>query len=126
MNTRQIHSVVNFLIAAVWVANGLFCKVLNLVPRHRQIVARILGDEWAPLLTTLIGIAEVVMAAWVLSRVWSRFNAVVQMSIIATMNVIEMVLAPDLLLWGQLNALFALMFIALIGVNEFVLKKDAR
>ena len=37
------HQVLHYLIAAVWLANGLFCKVLNLVPRHQQIVARILG-----------------------------------------------------------------------------------
>ncbi len=37
------NQILNYLIAAVWIANGLFCKVLNLVPRHQEIVARIIG-----------------------------------------------------------------------------------
>jgi hypothetical protein len=28
------YQLLNYLIAAVWLVNGLFCKVLNLVPRH--------------------------------------------------------------------------------------------
>jgi hypothetical protein len=31
-----------WLIALVWIINGLFCKVLNWAPRHQLIVARIL------------------------------------------------------------------------------------
>jgi hypothetical protein len=87
-----------------------------------QIVGRILGDESARLFTTLIGISEIAMAAWVLSGVSRRINVLTQMSVIAVMNMIEFVFAPDLLLWGRANAIFALCFIILVGYNEFVLR----
>lgn len=109
----------NYLIAAVWIANGLFCKVLNLVPRHQLIVARITRNAHAGVLTRAIGFAEIAMAVWILSGIKPRLNAIAQAVIIATMNSLEFVLAPDLLLWGRLNALFALLFILLILYNAF-------
>lgn len=117
------HQIVNYFIAAVWLINGLVCKVLNLVPRHREIVARILGDSHASLFTIIIGILEILMAVWVLSRIMSRINAITQMIIIATMNTIEFFVAPDLLLWGRWNAFFAFLFILLIFYNEFYCRK---
>lgn len=117
------HKLLNYFIAIVWFANGLFCKVLDLVPRHRQIVASILGDDYAKPLTLLIGFSEIGMAVWILSRRWTRLNAALQIFVIATMNILEFTLAPDLLLWGKANAIFAFMFILLIYYNEFYLNK---
>jgi hypothetical protein len=108
------YQLLNYLIAAVWLVNGLFCKVLNLVPRHRQIVARILGNTYARLITKAIGFSEIAMAAWIVSGFLPKLNAIVQIAIIATMNLLEFILAPDLLLWGRFNALFAFLFILLI------------
>ena len=73
---------------------GLFCKVLNFVPRHEQIVARILGAGCARTLTEAIGAAEILMAVWVLSGIAARFNAVTQIAVIGAMNVLEFILAP--------------------------------
>jgi hypothetical protein len=101
----------------------LFCKVLNLVPRHQQIVASILGDSYARPLTILIGISEIVMAVWVLSRYKSKFNSIAQIIVFATMNTLEFILVPDLLLWGKFNSLFALLLITIIYFNEFHLNK---
>lgn len=119
----SLHKILIFLIAAVWLINGLFCKVLNFVPRHEQIVARILGGDYAKLLTILIGLAEIGMTIWILSRIKPKINAVVQMLIVAAMNVLEFILVPDLLLWGRANAAVASAFILLIYFNEFVLGK---
>jgi hypothetical protein len=105
-----------YLIAAVWLANGLFCKVLNLVPRHRQIVARILGDTYAAPLTVLIGLAEVGMMAWGLSGLWRRQCGYVQVGVVLLMNVIEFWLAPDLLLFGRFNLLIAILFAGVVYV----------
>jgi DoxX-like family len=113
----------NVLIAAVWLINGLFCKVLGLVPRHEEIVGRILGPEHARAITVAIGVAEVAMAVWISSGFASRLNAITQIVVIAAMNILEFLLAPDLLLWGRLNALFALLFIVLIWYREFRLEK---
>lgn len=110
---------ITYFIAIVWIVNGLFCKILNLVPRHEEIVARILGETYAEPLTKLIGLAEILMAIWILSRIKPRLNAVFQILIIALMNSIEFFLAADLLLWGRANAIFAVLFSILIYYNEF-------
>lgn len=123
MKTPTTHKILLYLIAAVWLANGLFCKVLNLVPRHTEIVARILGDTYARPLTILIGCSEILMMVWVLSGIRARWCAIVQAVVIASMNVLEFTLVPDILLWGRLNIIFAFAFIALILCNEFVLNK---
>ncbi|MBS1611912.1 MAG: DoxX-like family protein [Bacteroidetes bacterium] len=121
MRKQTVHNIITWLIAAVWLANGLLCKVLGIVPRHEQIVARILGAEYAHPLTVLIGISEIGMAVWVVSRLFIRLNATLQIAIVLTMNVIEFSLAPDLLLWGRLNIVFAILFSALVYYNDFVL-----
>lgn len=123
MNDRSIHTILNYCIAAIWMINGLFCKVLNLVPRHQQIVAKILWEEHAGALTILIGSAEVFISVWILSTVKSRLNAAVQILIISIMNTLECILVPDLLLWGKANALFASVLVLIIYFNEFILNK---
>lgn len=110
LSSVKIYRVLNVLIACVWLVNGLLCKVLHLVPRHEQIVARILGDKYAHPLTVLIGLSEIVMGLWVLSGYKAKVNAIVQIVVVLSMNVIEFCLASDLLLWGKLNAFFALLF----------------
>ncbi|MFN0277092.1 MAG: DoxX-like family protein [Pyrinomonadaceae bacterium] len=105
----------------VWICFGLFCKVLGLVPRQRDIVARILGETHATFLTKTIGLAEIGMGIWILSGIASKVNAITQISIIALMNILEFFLTPDLLLWRRANAIFALMFILLIYYREFYL-----
>ena len=123
MKIKNLHKALTLLISVVWLANGLFCKVLNLVPRHEQIVARMLGEDYSRPLTILIGLSEIIMAVWVLSKFKSKLNAITQILVVATMNTLEFILIPDLLLWGRLNSLFALLFISLVYYNEFVLNK---
>ena len=123
MTDKAIHKLLTYCIATIWIANGLFCKVLNLVPRHQQIVAKILGDEHSRLLTIAIGCSEIFMAVWILSNNKSRFNAIAQILIIATMNTLEFFLVPDLLLWGKANAIFAFILILAVYFNEFYLNK---
>ncbi len=123
MKLKLIHSIFTFGIAMVWFVNGLFCKVLNAVPRHEQIVAKILGTPYAKLFTILIGCSEIFMALWILSKIKTRINAIVQILIVATMNTLEFVLVPELLLWGKLNAIFAFVFIIVVYFNEFYLHK---
>lgn len=113
----------NLSIALVWFVNGLFCKVLNLVPRHQQIVARILGDDHASILTGTIGVLEIFMSVWVISRIHSRLCTFVQIVLIATMNIIEFTLAPDLLLFGRMNILVATLFILVLVFNEYYLNR---
>jgi len=119
MTLARSYLFIRILIALVWLANGLLCKILNLVPRHTTIVGTILGDAYAREITIAIGIAETGMTIWILSGLFRKFNAVFQMMIIAAMNILESILTPHLLLWGRWNALFAGLFILLIYYNEF-------
>lgn len=119
MAHRNTYSFVTAGIALVWLANGLFCKVLNLVPRHTQLVARILGLADARPLAIAIGLAEIGMAAWVLSRRYQRWCGLAQIGLVGTMNALEFALAPDLLLWGRGNAAFAGLFMGLLYWHYF-------
>lgn len=40
------------------------------------------------------------------------------------MNIIEFILAPDLLLFGRMNIVFASIFIGVIYVNEFIVGRS--
>ncbi len=124
MKNRNIHRILIGLIATIWLLNGLVCKVLNLVPRHEQIVENILNQEFSRVITVVIGLSEILMAIWILSRFKSKYNAIVQIIVVSIMNIIEFLLVPELLLWGRFNAGFALVFIALVYYNEFVLNRN--
>jgi uncharacterized membrane protein YphA (DoxX/SURF4 family) len=123
MIDNKIHKIFSFFIATIWLVNGLFCKVLNLVPRHQQIVAGILGGKYSGTLTILIGVSEIAMAIWILSGIKTRLNAIAQIIIIGTMNTLEFLLIPSLLLWGKYNSVFAFLLIIAIYYNEFFLNK---
>ena len=123
MTDTRKYQILSFSIATVWLINGLFCKMLNFVPRHQEIIARILGSEHSRLLTILIGVSEITMAIWVLSGIRTRLNTITQIVVIATMNILEFFLVPDLLLYGKANLIFAFLFIILIYYNEFRLKR---
>jgi hypothetical protein len=123
MSRGHFHKILNYCIAAIWLINGLFCKVLNLVPRHQQIVARILGQDQSGPITIVIGLLETLMAIWIGSHIRPRLNTIVQILLIVTMNTIEFILAPDLLLWGKFNSVFAGLLILVVYYNEFHLNK---
>ena len=93
------------------------------MPRHEEIVARILGAEHAHLFTATIGIGEIAIAFAVVIGIWQRQFAVFQIILVAAMNVIEFFLVPDLLLFGRYNAIVAAAFILLVYFHGFVLKK---
>jgi hypothetical protein len=63
----------NIFIALVWLINGLFCKLLNMAPRHQEIVGRILGDDHTFLITKAIGTGELLIVVWILSRIKSKW-----------------------------------------------------
>ena len=123
MKHHVIRLMLAVLISLVWLINGLFCKVLGMVPRHELIVSRILGEQFAGTLTYIIGGLEILMVIWILSRFKSRWCAIVQIAVVATMNIIEFILAPDLLLFGRWNLVIALFFVFVVYVYEFRLHR---
>src|SRR5690606_4064204 len=119
---RVLNRLLILFFSLIWLVNGLFCKILNLVPRHQQIVAEILGETNAKSLTIAIGVGEVLMAIWIISRKFAQLSAITQILLIVTMNILEFILAPHLLLWGRLNIVFALCLAALVYYQGFVLE----
>ncbi|HMQ78012.1 MAG TPA: DoxX-like family protein [Ignavibacteria bacterium] len=122
MKRAAFHKILTILISLVWLINGLYAKVLGFVPRHQEIVARILGNDISFLAVKVIGALEICMFIWVISRKFSRLAAVMQIIIVMTMNVMEFILVPDLLLFGRMNIIIALVFVCVVYVNEFILK----
>jgi len=105
-------------ISLVWFINGLYCKILGMVPRHEQIVAFILSAAHAHTFTICIGIAEVITAIWVLSRRWLKLCTYSQIMVVAVMNVLEALLVPQLLLYGYGNLFFAAIFILIVWAHK--------
>jgi DoxX-like family len=121
---KLIYTILHFVIAFIWLINGLYCKVLDFVPRHKQIVGEILGTNYAHTLTKMIGFGEIFLFVWILSRLYTRFCAILQIVLVLTMNVIEFIVASDLLLFGKLNIFIAIIFATIIYWHEFILKKS--
>lgn len=121
MNKRPVYQILTWLFAAVWLVNGLLCKVIGLTPRHGQIVGRILGNGYAHALTIIIGLLECLIAIWIISGIKPKWCAAAQIISIGAMNLLEFILVPDLLLWGRMNLFFAALFIALIYYHGFIM-----
>ena len=122
MYNKSFDQVLTYAIAGVWLVNGLVCKWLNLVPRHQEIVGVILGEQHAGLLTKLIGFGEVMLAFWVLSKIYQRTNTIVQIALVMVMNILETLLVPEMLLWGRMNMVFAVIFSGILLWKEFIFK----
>jgi hypothetical protein len=117
VNLRRAQAVLTISLAVVWFVNGLCCKLLNLVPRHQMIVARILGAEYAPVTTRTIGLLELLMVAWILSGIRPMLCAWTQIAVVATMVLLECLLTPDLLLFGRANLIPAGLFVTAVYLN---------
>ncbi|MBL8020130.1 MAG: hypothetical protein JNM27_10740 [Leptospirales bacterium] len=90
--------ILRLTIGGVWAFHGIYSKILEGIPRHRLIVARVLGADAAGPITILIGIGEVLIAVWLVSGKFPRLCALFQTLILASMNFLEIRLANDLLL----------------------------
>lgn len=86
------------LIGSVWIFHGLYSKLLDGIPRHREIVGRVLGDDLAGRLTPVIGVAEILLGIWVLTARWPRTCALVQTAALVAMNALEIAFARELLI----------------------------
>jgi len=124
MFKEYLNSILNVIIASVWFINGLIFKILDVIPRHEQIVGEVFSKNASSVLTFIIGLGEVALAFWVLSKYRSKLCTIFQIIIIAAMNIIEFIVVLDLLLWGKLNIVFAFAFMGLIYFNEYKLNKN--
>ncbi len=105
MTLPDLHTLPGFArvcVAFVWLVFGIIFKLLRALPRHEKIVARILGERVAPVLTRIIGAGEALVGVWMLSGLWLPSCAFAQTLLVVTMNAIELVKARDLLLSPRL------------------------
>ncbi len=88
-------------LAAVWLVHGLYNKLLGGSPRHLAIVQSVPGLAGATgeRVLVAVGLLEVGIAVWLLSRRAPRWCAAVQTVVLLSMNVAELKFARALLLW---------------------------
>lgn len=120
----MVQITLRWALASVWFANGLGAKVLGLVPRHEAIVARILGEDLAHILTPLFGVGEIAIGIWIITDKYGRWCGILQIGLVALMNMIEFTFASDLLLWGRLNIVFAALFILSVYLYTFKIRPN--
>lgn len=85
-------------IAGVWLLFGLLFKALGTVPRHKQIVVRVVGEARAGAVLWLVVLAECSLAGWMVSGGALVACVAAQTALIVGMNVLELRYARDLLL----------------------------
>ena len=112
--TQSFRKILTILIGSVWVFHGLYSKISNGIPRHRQIVERILGEGIADQATLAIGILEVLLGLWIFSGFRRRACALLQTLALVSMNFLEILLARDLLISAPGMVALNLGFISLI------------
>ena len=77
-----------FAVAAVWVYEGVWAKVLDREPMQRRILAGLpgVGERRARPATVALGILETAAAAWVLAGRAPRATALAQTAVVAAMG----------------------------------------
>lgn len=110
---RQLRLALRILIGSVWVFHGLYSNLLDGIPRHREIVARVLGEDLAGPATVAVGISEILLGCWAFLHRMPRACATVQTVAIVMMNALEISRAPDLLISAPGMVLLNLCFLTL-------------
>ena len=76
-------------VAAVWLYEGLWNKVLGRAQREAQVVAAVpvLGPRFGQPFLKVLGIIEMLLAAWIMSGIYPGTCAIVQISLLVALNV---------------------------------------
>jgi hypothetical protein len=85
-------------IALVWLVFGLLFKALDAVPRHRQIVVQVVGQERARAILWLVAVGEIGLGLWMLEGRLLPLCMAAQTLLIVAMNFLELRRARHLLL----------------------------
>jgi hypothetical protein len=76
-------------VAAVWLYEGLWCKVLGRVPLQVDVVTAV--PRWGPrfglLFLKTLGVVEIAIAVWVMTGVAPGACAIAQTALLAALNV---------------------------------------
>ena len=79
---------IRIAIAAVWLYEGLWCKLLGRIPHQEEVVAAhpLFGPRSARLVLKAIGVVETGLAVWVLTGIAPWFAALAQTVLLVGMN----------------------------------------
>ncbi len=109
-----LHIAAQIVIGSVWVFHGLYSKILNGIPRHRLIVAKIIGTANAGIATKTIGLLEMLLGLWTFIG-WQPVGcATMQTAAIVAMNTLEILLAGELLISAAGMVILNLGFLTLV------------
>jgi len=110
----MFHVGAQIVIGSVWAFHGFYSKILNGIPRHRLIVGKIIGLANARIVTTMIGVLEVLLAIWVFTGGRSKLCASVQTVALVSMNALEILLARELLISAIGMVILNIVFLSLV------------
>jgi hypothetical protein len=109
-------------IALVWFYQGFWCKLLGRAPHHRKIVgtAPFLNSSGARQAVMVLGVAECVLAAWVLSGIRAHEAALMQTLLLVSMNTAGLLWARRLISdpAGMLLQNFVFLVLAWVAAGE--------
>jgi DoxX-like protein len=90
---------IQIAIAAVWLYEGLWCKILGREPNQVRVVQAVpfLGPGFATSFLKLLGAVECALGVWVLSGLWPVAAAVVQTGLLVAMNTNGLLFARHLI-----------------------------
>ena len=90
---------IHVAVAAVWLYEGLWCKLLGGEPNQARIVGAVpqLGARFVGPSLKMLGIVEVVLALWVLSRLAPVVCAVAQTVLLVALNTCGLLFARKLI-----------------------------
>ena len=76
-------------VAAVWLYEGFWNKILGRAPREAEVVAAVprFGARYGQPFLKILGIAEVVLAIWVMSGVFPGICSITQIALLIVLNV---------------------------------------
>jgi DoxX-like family len=75
-------------VAAVWLYEGLWCKILGRVPSQLQVAAAVprLGPRFGALALKAVGVVEVALAAWVMAGIAPGTCAIAETALLVALN----------------------------------------
>ena len=75
-------------VAAVWLYEGLWCKLLGRVQSQVQVVTAVprLGPSYGLLFLKGLGVVEIVLAAWVMAGIAPGLCAIVETALLILLN----------------------------------------
>ena len=80
--------VIRASVAAVWVYEGLWCKILGRVKTQMEVVTAVprLGPRFGATFLKILGVVEVALAAWVMVGVAPGLCAIAQTALLVLLN----------------------------------------